>query len=349
MKRFFIYFLFLSTGLHASIKFKTVWGKSYKVKDPLLVELIQSPAMQRLKSIDQSGPVRYAHLTPPFSRYDHSLGVLALLMKAKTSREEQAAGLLHDVSHTAFSHLGDKIFGGDQAAKAYQDEIHLEFLEKMGISKIVQKYGMNLEQLDPDLPGYTALERSLPDLCADRLQYIIHSGVITGALTTKQARKMVDNVEYKDGAWFFKSAEYAQQYADLTLRFTREWYGAPWNCAFYEHFAHAMRRALHLELIDEDALKYGVDQDILDVLRASDDQSIQSSLRACDNIYSAFDETEYGCGDCNTKPKFRGVDPLVDCRGEKKRLSQIDIDFANKYEQVQEFCRQGYGIELRAP
>jgi HD superfamily phosphohydrolase len=349
MKRLLLYFLFCSAAAHASIKFKTVWGRSYKVKDPLLVELIQSPVMQRLKCIDQSGPVRYAGLTPPFSRYDHSVGVLALLMKANVSRQEQAAGLLHDASHTAFSHLGDKIFGGDQQAKAYQDEIHLEFLEKMGIGKIVEKYGMKLEQLDPDLPGYTALERPLPDLCADRLQYIIHSGVITGALTQKQARKMIDDVEYRDRAWYFKSTEYARLYADLTLRFTQEWYGAPWNCAFYEHFAQALRRALHVGLIDQDSLKYGVDQDILDVLHASDDESIKHSLRACDNIYSAFDETEYGQGDCNSRPKFRGVDPLVDCRGEKKRLSQIDQDFVTRYQRVQDFCQQGYGLELRAP
>ncbi len=83
-----------------------IYGK-YKINEPVLVELIKSRPMQRLKKIAQLGiPDRFYHIRG-FSRFEHSLGVMLLLRKLNASLEEQAAGLLHDVSHTAFSHVVD--------------------------------------------------------------------------------------------------------------------------------------------------------------------------------------------------------------------------------------------------
>lgn len=43
-------------------------------------------------------------------RYDHSVGVMLLIRMLGGTLEEQIAGLLHDVSHTAFSHVADYVF-----------------------------------------------------------------------------------------------------------------------------------------------------------------------------------------------------------------------------------------------
>ena len=39
--------------------------------------------------------------------FEHSLGVYLLLRRLGADRREQVAGLLHDISHTAFSHAVD--------------------------------------------------------------------------------------------------------------------------------------------------------------------------------------------------------------------------------------------------
>ncbi len=95
----------------------------FKVTSPVILELIKSPSLLRLKKIAQYGvPDKYYHLRG-YSRYEHSLGVMLLLKKLGASEKEQIAGLLHDISHTAFSHLVDWVL--DQGDKEiFQDDNH---------------------------------------------------------------------------------------------------------------------------------------------------------------------------------------------------------------------------------
>ncbi len=130
---------------------------------------------------------------PSFSRYEHSIGVLALLRKARVPLEEQVAGLFHDVSHTAFSHIADHLFlpKDENHVHSYQDTIHLEFLKKMKVDQAVGRYNISIGQMNPDLTQYKAVERPLPDICADRLQYIVHTGVILKKITQEQAKSII--------------------------------------------------------------------------------------------------------------------------------------------------------------
>jgi len=115
--------------------------------NPVILKLITSKAMQRLKHIDQSGPDAY--FTPnfiSFSRYDHSIGVYAILKRYNVSTQEQIAGLMHDASHTVFSHVADIVFQkGSQRSESYQDNIHNWFLASMGVDKIIEPYKLTIE------------------------------------------------------------------------------------------------------------------------------------------------------------------------------------------------------------
>ena len=87
-----------------------VFGKKQKICDPSVVELLESKVMQRLKGVDQHGIPHYFCNLSPFSRFDHSVGVYLLVKNAGASDKEQIAALLHDASHTAFSHTADFLF-----------------------------------------------------------------------------------------------------------------------------------------------------------------------------------------------------------------------------------------------
>ncbi|MCC8417691.1 MAG: hypothetical protein LN588_04240 [Rickettsia endosymbiont of Bryobia graminum] len=308
----------------------TVWGDS-KIDDPLLEELIESKAMQRLKNIDQSGPQPYLELLPFFSRYDHSIGVLALLQKAETSKIEQVTGLLHDTSHTVFSHLGDNLFYKANQAKSYQDSIHMWFFKKMDIQKIVSKYNISPDELDPDNPSYIALEQPLPLLCADRIQYNIHTGIILKKISKIEAKKIVENLQFKDNKWFFTNPKIAKKFAVLSLDFTQNLSGSTWNAVVYDCFSHILRRAIDIKLITKDELHFGIDSNVMTKIENSKDPKIQKLFEEYYDKIKTFTTVEFGKGQINIKPKFRGIDPLVYYKGQYLVLSEIDKNFRHNF------------------
>ncbi len=62
----------------------------------------------------QAGPSAFAFPFKTVTRYEHSLGVYLLLRRLGAGPREQVAGLLHDVSHTAFSHAVDFVFSSEE-------------------------------------------------------------------------------------------------------------------------------------------------------------------------------------------------------------------------------------------
>jgi uncharacterized protein len=147
-----------------------VYGEG-EIKETVILELMQSRAMQRLKGIAQYGvPDPYYHLNN-YSRFEHSVGVMLLLRKLGVGLEEQIAGLLHDVSHTAFSHVVDWVLG-DGKTENFQDEQHEKTLKRSDVPEILRRYGLAVETVT-DYHRFGLLERELPDLCADRLDYAL--------------------------------------------------------------------------------------------------------------------------------------------------------------------------------
>jgi len=151
---------------------------NFKISENVLEELVNGKSIQRLKGISQFGiPEGYFH-RKNFSRYEHSIGVFLLLRKLNASLEEQIAGLLHDVSHTAFSHVIDWVLG-DPTKEDYQDLNHLKIISNSEIPKILKKHSFDYERIS-QLESFPLLERESPSLCADRVDYslreIHHNG-----------------------------------------------------------------------------------------------------------------------------------------------------------------------------
>src|SRR5689334_21462575 len=82
--------------------------------DPDILALIACPTFQRLKGIRQAGPSAFAFPFKTVTRYEHSLGVYLLLDRLGADRRERVAGLLHYLSHTAFSHAVDFLFTSEE-------------------------------------------------------------------------------------------------------------------------------------------------------------------------------------------------------------------------------------------
>jgi uncharacterized protein len=146
-----------------------VYGR-VELTEQVIRELIGSSPVQRLRRINQSGASQYVLSGKTVTRYEHSLGVMILLRILGASLEEQIAGLLHDVPHTAFSHVIDFVFKDDN--HEYHEKYRSEIVLNSEIPEILTRHGIDIDRILDDTQ-HTLLERKLPDLCADRIDYTL--------------------------------------------------------------------------------------------------------------------------------------------------------------------------------
>ncbi|MEM0979708.1 MAG: HD domain-containing protein [Cyanobacteria bacterium P01_H01_bin.58] len=90
--------------------------------EALLIELIDTPAFQRLRRIRQLGSASLTFHGAESSRFTHALGVMALTRRAFDPLAERyphlrphratvlCAALLHDIGHGPFSHTAEEVF-----------------------------------------------------------------------------------------------------------------------------------------------------------------------------------------------------------------------------------------------
>ncbi len=336
-----------ATITYAQIPISTAWN-DYTCDDPVIEHVIGLPVMQRMKDIAVAGPTYYLGMVPDYSRYDHCIGVWWLLKeKAHVDQKQQLVGLLHDASHTVFSHLGDIVFGKGDGDKSYQDTIHLWFLSHyQDLLTFIKTQAITLESLDPDLAEYKALEQPLPDLCADRIEYNLATGVAFGKITKEEAHAIIQALEYHDGLWFFTDTQQAKKFAELPLFFTKNIWGGHENIFVYHCFKNIIVHAITTGLITRELMHFGSDTDIMNAIRKSNDPVIKEWLIKATEYHKHYTLVEYSNGDINTRPKCRAVDPYVYINETYNRLSGLDEDFAQQLHALQTWCRTGYGIRF---
>lgn len=172
-----------------------------KVKDKLLLELIDTEEFQRLRHIQQLGVSSFTYPGATHTRFAHSLGVAYLmnrfidkivslknteikddLIKLEENRLlALAAALLHDIGHGPFSHAIEDVTGIDHedvsVAIITGDTAINRILEnyKEGFSKEVSKVILRTHPL-------TVIVRLLSSqLDVDRIDYLLRDSQMTGA------------------------------------------------------------------------------------------------------------------------------------------------------------------------
>jgi len=194
-----------------------------EINEPIILDLIDSPSIQRMKGVSQHGYFEPYFPGTAYSRFEHSLGVFVLLKKFKAPLLEQIAGLLHDVSHTVFSHVADYIFSnGSEENQNFQDDCFKEFIEKSEIPEILKKHKINCKDILDDTK-FPLKEKKLPDLCADRIDYFFRDLKATNKATQKEIDKFINNLTITDSLWIFKDKDLAKKYTYLFLE-TNNWF-----------------------------------------------------------------------------------------------------------------------------
>jgi len=308
------------------------------VGEPVLIELIESPAFERLKHIHQYGIAYYTTHKEEYTRYKHSLGVFAVLRMKGASLEEQIAGLLHDVSHTVFSHVGDWIFQKVGSEKDYQNDIHEEFLEKYGLGAILKKYNLSSKDVLPLEHLFPMLEQKKPNLCADRIDYNIQGAYYQGQLSLEDARELLNDLEFEEGKWVVSSRkDLALKIARFALFMSEDCWGSRINHMTSTWLSEAILRALDLKKLKLEDIHFGLDDAIWTLLIEIQDSVIQELMK------KVLNPSNYSLPSGTFAPaKFSGIDPWIKDKNTLVRLTELDSDYCQEYEALKARMQKGH-------
>ncbi len=322
-----------------------VYGE-IEVNDPVLVDLIHSAPLQRLKNISQLGSIPNKKIPYDFSRYSHCVGAMLLLRISGASVKEQIAGLIHDAPHTAFSHVIDWVFSENIFnLESYHEKLHNEVLLKSEISEILKKHGHYPEDF-MDLSKFTLLERDIPDICADRLDYTFRHFVLAGRkseineiISKLKARSVNGNTVF-----IFEDMFIAKKFAELFLSLYKDSLLSPASYVRYHFLSNAIKIAL-AEKILENADLMQDDKTVFSKLKASNNREI---LHQLSHITGNADiiHVDIGEEDLFATSPFKYVDPLVHFEGTYKRVTEILPDLKEKIEADKKTIEDGYYLKV---
>lgn len=343
----FLILILLASGKLSCETIHTFYGP-LEVEEPVLLELIHSPAFQRLKEVHQYGVSYYTKTHPEeYNRFDHSLGVFAVLRVKGASLEEQIAGLLHDVSHTVFSHVGDWVFKKQQSKEDYQTSIHEFYLTASGLETILNRYGYTSQQILPGRECFKMLDQSLPNLCADRIDYNIQGAYFQHFLTREEALELFTDLSYEDGKWVSTKKDLALKLANFSLYMTESCWGSAANFITSQWLADAIHQGFNIGLISFDEFHFGIDQEIWDKLSISEDPLIASRMEMLAHFNDYYRLTDPSQTEFFIKFKCRGVNPWIKLEDKIFRLSSIDKEYGEALQNMLEKASRGWPLEIQ--
>ncbi|MES9782518.1 MULTISPECIES: HD domain-containing protein [Bacillus cereus group] len=272
--------------------------------DAVLEELILSKPMQRLKGIHQAGASYLMNEKWNVTRFEHSLGVMLLVKKLGGSVEEQIAGLLHDVSHTAFSHVIDYVF--DNEDESYHEEIFSSVVKNSEIPAILVRHGYNYEDILLDDSKWTLLERSAPELCADRVDYTLRDMYTYGYISLEEVHSFLEDVIEVEGKMVLQNIEIAEWFTETYYKEVIDFFMEPMNIYGNDMLAKTLKVALHKRIIHADDFLLE-DEELISKLQQCNDPEVEALLsKIHPNIKGKEDRNDY---DLHQKNKMRLIDP----------------------------------------
>lgn len=155
---------------------------------PKIAQLLESPLVRRLDAIRQNGVAYLIDPRQSTTRYEHSIGVMSLAQLLGADEAGQIAALLHDISHTAFSHLADLVF--THKMQDYHEVMRERFL----LSDLAQETLVALGLNENELSSHQVALIKGAGVNADRLDYCIRDLLATNRIFQPEYAAIVHNL-----------------------------------------------------------------------------------------------------------------------------------------------------------
>lgn len=326
-----------------SLTIRSLYG-TVTITEPVLIDLLQTPSVKRLEHINQYGITPFIKKLPPYSRFTHSVGVMVLLRLYGASLAEQIAGLLHDVSHTVFSHVGDFLYTATHN-DSYQDSIHEWFIKQTELKDLLEHHEYAISDIIHKNGTFLLLEQEIPELCADRLEYVLYGGHLKNIINSKDIDSILSHLKTDNNQWYFDDIAAARLFAECALALTKNEFASASGLLTYKWAAQALHRACEINLINTHEIHFSIDNVIWQKLYTSPDEHIKQHLYNLKNFASIITLSTKHDFDIHMIGKFRGIDPLVKRNNYVKRLTEWDATFKEEFEKIRDTIAQGWYIK----
>lgn len=301
-----------------------IYGR-FTIHEPVLQACIHSQAVQRLHGILQHGITGLIGLTEPITRFEHSLGAMLVVRQLGGSLREQIAALLHDISHTAFSHVIDHVLGSPNE-QSYHDEMKEMYMVTTDLPAILARYAYDWADF-VDEEAFPLLEQPSPRLCADRIDYFLRDCVGLGLAVQEDVDRAVSHLVVANGRIALNNLDVARWFGDTFMLADDASWANFREVGLYELTAQAIRRGLALSAITHDDF-WLTDEPLWQKLHAHPDAELQQLLQQVSSETRFTWDAENPTFTVSTK--LRAIDPDVWLDGRLRPLSSLDSDFANR-------------------
>jgi len=308
--------------------------------EPVILALLRSQAVRRLRGVLQHGITALLGHTRPITRFEHSCGVLLLVRRLGGSVREQVAALLHDISHTAFSHVIDHVFDA-HGPHSYHEQKKAEWLARSDVPPILDAHGSDWADFLDDT-AYPLLEQPSPRLCADRLDYFLRDASALDILNAHDIQRALKHLVLRDGRLALDDLATARLLAQRYLATDETSWSNPQELVRYELTARAIKTALARGVVAEADL-WTVDRQLWEKLQGATDAEVKQQVAlivqpprfVVDEVAPTF----------RIPPKVRTIDPDVAVEGGMRPLSELDPEFRRLRDDY--IRRKSGGLALR--
>ncbi|MGH7203647.1 MAG: HD domain-containing protein [Candidatus Levyibacteriota bacterium] len=285
---------------------------------PLIIDLINSKPFQRLKKINQHGAGNYIQPYRNVTRYEHCIGAWYLSEKFKRPIEEQVASLLHDIPHTAFSHVIDYVVHDKK------HEYHDRFLKKIilnsEIPQILANHSISLEKILVK-NAFPLLNNDLPDISVDRWDYFMRDGFTCNLLPHETIKLFLDHIQERNQKFYFTDTKIASLFAIMFMNCARLLWLDPTSIGSFLLLSAAIKLGLQKKYITQEDF-FTNDEVLMKKLRSTEDEEILHFLNRLkpkkEFYFAPREQAEFYAPN---KPRF--VDPWVMEKGKLVLLSTV--------------------------
>ena len=189
---------------------------------PLEASLVDTPSYQRLRWIRQLGQANLVYPGANHTRHEHCMGTCHLVNKMADivglnddeKRLCSVAGLLHDLGHTPFSHLGDEVRDVDDHVVRTN-----KIISDSNISEILNENDIDYKEVNSIIRGEHKLGPLVSgDLDGDRLDYLVRDAHYTGVKTGVDTSRLIATMSINEGELVIKEGGLPAVESLLTTR-----------------------------------------------------------------------------------------------------------------------------------